>query len=261
MDKYQAILLEDTCYQFFINGKAGEYKKLKNNEIVLTQDKDITIKDYVLYIFNKYVISVTAIKGSKEIKLINGKDLDSPIFKYKREYIYYMSINFDDQIDGIKFVFRDNFADDLIIPVKYVMADKDLYYAEQEQKRKDNLLANANIKVATGDDLVNVYFQPCNEDYAYSEVKLFIPKEEKTRGYSSEGAVIDVLSWSMIKKCKINPEDFYLSIGGLAKGRYSIVLTQYDKNNNIIIQTENIEFYIKGANIIYGNIRPVNRIG
>ena len=48
----------------------------------------------------------------------------------------------------------------------------------------------------------------------------------------------------MIKKSKVDIEDFYKSIGGLAYGKYSFILRQYDKNNNLLLETSYIEFSI-----------------
>ena len=63
----------------------------------------------------------------------------------------------------------------------------------------------------------------------------------------------------MIKKCKVDPDDFFKSINGLANGKYSFVLRQYDKNSNILLETGYIEFTISTPKP--HGIRPhVNRI-
>ena len=82
-------------------------------------------------------------------------------------------INFDNKIDSIMLVFKNNLADELLIPVVYQEADKQAYYAKKEQERKDALLKSANIKVATGTDLVNIYFQPCCDEYCKTEITLY----------------------------------------------------------------------------------------
>ena len=38
---------------------------------------------------------------------------------------------------------------------------------------------------------------------------------------------------------------FFKSITGLAYGRYAYVVKQFDKENNLLIETDHIEFYIR----------------
>ena len=129
---------------------------------------------------------------------------------------------------------------------------------EGEQEYKDNLLKTADIKVSTGADLVNIYFQPCCDKYEYTEIQLYIPKEFVTVG-ESYGPVQNPSTWSMIKKTKVDPEEFYKSINGLANGKYSFILKQYDKDNAIILETGYIEFTISTPNA-HGIRSHINRI-
>ena len=94
--------------------------------------------------------------------------------------------------------------------------------------------------------MVNIYFQPCCDKYEYTEILLYIPKEEIVKGWTGDGRkVVEIPSWSMIKKCKVPAEDFYKSINGLAPGTYSFVIKQYDKKDELLMETEHIEFQIK----------------
>ena len=100
---------------------------------------------------------------------------------------------------------------------------------KKEQERKDNLLKTANIKVSTGADLVNIYFQPCCDSYARTEITLY--KDNM-----------------MLAKYKVDEETFFKSIGGLAFGKYEFILKQLDKDNNIILETQKIAFSISAPN-------------
>ena len=120
--------------------------------------------------------------------------------------------------------------------MKYVEADKDIYYAKKEQERKDNLLETASIKVATGVDLVNVYFQPCCDNYARTEIVLY--KDD-----------------IMLAKYKVDEETFFKSISGLAYGKYEFILKQFDDKGNIILETDKISFSISPPN--YGGRRNI----
>ncbi len=61
--------------------------------------------------------------------------------------------------------------------------------------------------------MVNIYFQPRSDKYDHTEILLYIPNNKVRREYTSSGQeVLDVLPWSLIKKCKVSVEDFYKSI-------------------------------------------------
>ena len=106
--------------------------------------------------------------------------------------------------------------------------------------------------------MVNIYFQPCCEQYEHTEIMLFIPKEEIVKGYTGDGRkVVEIPAWSMIKKSIVDAEDFYKSIGGLARGKYSFVLRQFDSKGALLIETDKIEFSITAPVIPH---RPVNFI-
>lgn len=106
---------------------------------------------------------------------------------------------------------------------------KSLQDYKKEQERKDNLFKMANIKVSTGVDLVNIYFQPCCDEYKYTEIALY--KENM-----------------LLAKYKVDEETFFKSIGGLAFGTYEFILKQFDKKNNIILETDKISFSISAPN-------------
>lgn len=210
-----------------------------NNELDsfnITQVDDITKTQYVLTID----LNNTEINPFKVISVRKNNQWIEIPFANKQ---YKIIADFVDRIDAVRFSFSNKIADDYILKVTYTEADKEQYYSKLEQARKDSLLAAAEIKVSTGTDLVNIYFQPCCDEYNHTEISLFVPKDYVTVG-SPYGPVQKPSSWSLIKKCDVPVDDFYKSINGLAYGKYAFVLKQYDKDNNVIIQTEYIVFNI-----------------
>ena len=107
-----------------------------------------------------------------------------------------------------------------------MIADVEAYNKKQEQKRKNDLIEKASIKHSTGADLVNIYFQPCSSDYIRTEIALY-----------RDGL--------MLSKYKVDEESFFKSIGGLAYGTYSFIVKQFDKSDNLLLETEHIEFTVK----------------
>lgn len=210
-----------------------------NNELDsfnITQVDDITKTQYVLTID----LNNTEINPFKVISVRKNNQWIEIPFANKQ---YKIIADFVDRIDAVRFSFSNKIADDYILKVTYTEADKEQYYSKLEQARKDSLLAAAEIKVSTGTDLVNIYFQPCCDEYNHTEISLFVPEDYVTVG-SPYGPVQKPSSWSLIKKCDVPVDDFYKSINGLAYGKYAFVLKQYDKDNNVIIQTEYIVFNI-----------------
>ena len=203
----------------------------------ITQDEDITKTQYSL------IIDMEDVKANPFEGIFAHKDnqwIEVPCVNKQ----YKILVDFNDKTDAIKFSFINKIANDYIIKVTYTEADKEQYYAKLEQARKDSLLATAEIKVSTGADLVNIYFQPCCDEYDHTEIKLFVPKDYVTVG-GPYGPVQKPSSWSVIKKCDIPVDDFYKSINGLAYGTYALILKQFDKNNQPLLETDYIEFSIK----------------
>ena len=246
MDKYQKYIFESSrgCCGLSVCGKHALENVVYDDKIVFKQNEDITITDYVFYIANIGIQSVFAVVGETGTPLAEGNIPTSPHYRGEAPKGLFLPINFDNKIDFIKIVFKNNLADDLIFPVQYVEADKDLYYQKQEADRKANMLQSAQIKHSTGTDLINIYFQPCCSDYEYTEIYLYIPQDYVTVG-GPYGPVKKPSSWQLFKKCKVPSEDFYKSINGLAYGTYAYVIKQFDKKDNMLLETEYIEFSLK----------------
>ena len=227
MDKYQKYLfsLFSCVYKFGIEGcESSNYSEgiLIDNDadnITIIQNEDINKTKYVLYINgqrNKETVILSAVYIFKDNAWKEVKGVEN---------IYKIQVDFDDRIEKIKLSFMNNLADDYIINIIYQEADKEKYNEKLAMEHKAELLKVANIKVSTGADLVNIYFQPCCDDCVRTEIVLF--KDNM-----------------MLAKYKIDEETFFKSIGGLAYGKYTFVLKQFDKDSNALFETEHIEFTI-----------------
>ena len=244
MDKYQKYILGkfgDALTRMFYRacpieqeeqGSSIQYlfSDESTNSITIKQDEDIKKTIYVLVLMgggssDRYELfsDVSIYKNGMWEKV------EKVYYKNKIKQAYRFIVDFNDRIEKIKLSFLNNLADDYIISVCYQEADKEKYYAKKEQERKENLLKTANIKVSTGVDLVNIYFQPCCDEYARTEIALY--KENM-----------------LLAKYKVDKETFFKSIGGLAFGKYEFVLKQLDKDNNIILETQKIAFSISAPN-------------
>ena len=230
MDKYQKLLVQKARIKewlYFENNGVSDEESSKywkravfdenNDTVTIIQDENPNIVDYILIVFGESFIN--AIEVYKKFK---WEKVEKSTFK-TRWAAFRLNINFDDRIEKVKVSFRDNLADDYVINVIYQEADKDKYNAKLARERKEELLKIANIKVSTGADLVNIYFQPCCDDYVHTEITLY--KDNM-----------------MLAKYKVDEETFFKSINGLAYGKYEFILKQFDKDNNIILETDKISF-------------------
>lgn len=250
MNKYQEYLFKNFLHSKFIfdvccragnefNCDKGYYGSLDKDtdSFIITQDEDINIVKYVLAADSyslPFVDSIYYYYDGKWQK-INTADLcrGSEIIWDKK---YIIAIDFNSRIEKIKLRFKNNIADDYIIKLKYVEADKEAYYAKQKQNKQDELLKTANIKHSPGDNLVNIYFQPCNDQYDKTEIILY-----------KDG--------QMLSKYKVDDGVFFKPIIGLAYGTYEYVLKQFDKNGDLLLETDKIKFSISAPN--YGGRQTI----
>lgn len=229
MNKYQEFLI-GKCFRRFDRNNRKYFKFVEENDkIILEQDENIELIDYTLTLSNIYVETIEKILILKNDK---WKEIET------NETIS-INLNFLDKTQQIKFVFKNNIADDYIVNIEYVEANKEIYYAKKANEYRDKLLKNINVKCSTGADLVNIYFQPCCDKYSYSEIELY--KENMK-----------------IAKYKVDSEILFKSINGLAYGKYEFVLNQFNSNGTLLISTGKISFSISGPRMnIVGH---VNRI-
>lgn len=239
MDKYQKYILEKygirsnfifhRCNPIVENKlvnegivQYGEFD-IESDSFTLKQDEDINLLEYALVLVNKIDIfsNIAICKNDEWTDIALTMENNVPTYK--------IIVDFNDRIEKIKFEFKNQLADDYIISVCYQEADKEKYYAKKEQERKDSLFKTANIKVSTGADLVNIYFQPCCDSYARTEITLY--KDNM-----------------MLAKYKVDEETFFKSIGCLAYGKYEFILKQFDNKGNIILETDKISFSLSKPN-------------
>ena len=236
MDKYQKLLVQKARIKewlYFENNGVSDEESSKywkrvvfdenNDTVTIIQDENPNIVDYTLIIFGEsFIKTIEIYKNSKWEKI------EKSTFK-TRWAAFRLNINFDDRIEKVKVSFRDNLADDYIIDVKYQEADKEKYNEKLAMEHKAELLKVANIKVSTGADLVNIYFQPCCDSYARTEIALY--KDNM-----------------ILAKYKVDEETFFKSISGLAFGKYEFVLKQFDDKGNVLLETQKISFSISAPN-------------
>ena len=248
---------EDSTYGVY-NSESGSF--------LMKQDPDITKTVYELVISKNdcpFIEAVYVRKGESYTDIpLSVAALNIPSCKsVKTEAHFIIKVDFNDRIDAIKLKFIKNIADALEIGISYQEADRQAYIARQAALQQENTLQRAAIKHSVGESLINIYFQPCADNYDHTEISLFIPDKTEVKQVGSPHGPENrenVLSWALIMNVKVEKGLFFKSVTGLAYGKYAYVVKQYDKAENVLIETNYTEFKIEKSKPI---INPWNRIG
>lgn len=255
MNKYQAYILGKSLENIKCQSvPAGSNKNvryveylLEDDKLVITQDSDITIVDYVLS-FND--LELDAIDKIEVLVECNWHEIhkDNPVC---------IELNFNKKASQIKFSFKNNIADDYIMDLEFIEADKAAYYEKQAQAQKEALLKNAQIRHSTGSDLVNIYFQPCSDSCVRTEIELWIAKGKRDNHHGMRAYIPKLIGGEpeqIIAKYIIEEGIYFKTIAGLAKGVYGYKVKQYDKDNEIILESDFTYFDIGFSS------KPIGRI-
>lgn len=238
MNKYQKYIMEKA--NFFYHQKDNTtvvHNPYINSKLVIKQFDDITITKYVLNLNNGTVFTSVDYFINNNWISANIIDWHFPNENNRSMKVYSIPLDFENRISKIRISFINNIAKPLTIPIEYIEADKEAYYAKKESERKEVLIKNASIMHEVGTDLVNIFFQPCSADYHHTEIDLYY----QTR---------------LLANYKVNQGEFFKSIDKLASCTFYYILRQYNAENEILIETEKIEFTIKN-NVHYVNSKPI----
>lgn len=241
MDKYQESLMRGIRFELFdaITSK-GQDVVYENDALKIVQDKDITHNEYLVYIArNNSVISKVEVFENGEYKeppqYTPIKFFDGSTF-YRKDLV--IKVDFDSQsITKIRVYFVDDLADPLEITTEYVSADKEQYYKEKELQERLELIDKMKVAESCGEDLVTIRFQKCLDSVEATKITLF-DKSKQLMGVF-----------------KVEEGMFYKSIINLAYGTYFYKVSQYDKNDVLIVETDYIEFHLGAPS--YGYQKPI----
>lgn len=241
MDKYQKYLIGKRATAFdqisWIDKEkpAWRYKNridYTSDVFEVKQDDDIEITKYYIVIKDVPVFKkVYYLQGeewieAKRLNVLSGisKD-DEKIFK---SYLAGVEVDFAHPIEKIKVTLKSHMADDYIITLKYTKTDPETYYAMKKAKRMKELEKAASVKHSLGYKILNIYFQPCSNEVANTEIELYV---ELARS-----------EWRLIKKTTLPKDDLFYSVDALAYGTYSYILRQVDEKNETLFETKRTKF-------------------
>jgi len=253
MDKYQVYALRNAGYGVWKDEKFDNDSRMDktvsksswscildtDNKIVINQDENYNITKYYV----RFLATVEkVVVGDKVYSL---QPSENPKYKFVT-----VPVDFNNQIKEMELHFN-GVIDPIKIPVQYIAIDKNIYDSKLENERQFNLATKANIKVSTGEALVNIYFQPCKDNYAKTVIELYLAVGKYPpaptvmgRGMKYRPALLSATPGQMIGKYNVEEGMMFKSITGLAKGAYGFKLSQYDNEGNLLFTTDYQYFQI-----------------
>ena len=247
MNKYQKFALKYAEYAVYIDdldikksisdkSKIPWVKVLETDEsIIIKQDEDYNITKYLL-IFKTTVNKIN----------VDGKEYIPQEMENSSNSYVIVPVDFDKQISEM-IIHMNGVVDPMKITVKFIAADKKIFDDKIEKRRKSKLEERASIIVSTGDDLANIYFQPCNADFAKATIELYLADGRYTQRplVMGRGEVFHPLlikgtefAIQMIGKFSVEEGMLFKSLPGLTKGAYGFKLAQYDSKGNLLFKTD-----------------------
>lgn len=231
---YNAFVSEDITLRQFnqmvTDVKSKTYRKdIKIGDVIdIEQLENINICKYFLLIYNKCFENVVY-SNNKVTKNMISKSGEGVT-------CYGIQLDFNHPIDNIKISFKLDLADSITIPLNFIKSDGKAYY---EKIQKDNLLKKLNTSHSYGQDLITIKFQNCNDDVCKTKIVLYDENKQ------------------IMGEFEVDKGMFYKSITNLAYGKYFYKISQFDKDNNLIIESDIIEFNIRKPNYSgKGLVRP-----
>ena len=200
MDKYQQSLLNRVT--FFLQSSKGDEKVELGEELVLHQNEDYNIGGYLLVLSSPIIESVTYQDRS---------------FLSKDDQVI-VDIDFNNIGKSLTISFRNGLADDCSLPISAVLSDKNAFDKKVAAQNQEQLLASLALRVATGNNLINVFWKKATPNVNKCMLKIL---------FRGEGG-IDYL----VNEGEVKGEFF--SLNGLAFGSYLVSIEQFAEKELIV---------------------------
>lgn len=232
MNKYQKVILANLKISVNLSDATI---KLDNGTIILKQSENAYIEKYDITFENTAIESV--IVGDKTYTNQNNK--------------ISFELDFGNQLKEIIVNFIDNIADSLALSLIYEATSKEAWDEKNKKELWGKRQEIAKITVSTGIDLVNIYFQPCSDDYGKTVIELYTANGKWQphpnvigRGQVFKPRLLGAEVALLMGKFTVEDGMFFKSIGGLAKGAYGYRLSQYNTKGELLFSTDYAYFAI-----------------
>lgn len=206
MDKYQLNLLGKIE---FTTKEDGASFSLKDEKAWVVQPENAYIEQ----------IEVTANGSALKSIIVDGTE-----FATINNQIKFI-VSFRSDSKSITFCFNNGVVDDCTLPILLTKTSKEAWDKKIKSENRANLIKQVEPVINSGFDVINVIFTLIN-GAKYAVAELFYKGRK-------------------MGEFKNDDNKSYISIGGLAFGYYSIILSIFDENNNLIVSTNKIFTQLK----------------
>ena len=251
MNKYQIFALKYAGYGVWKDETYKEESRVDSKSgnwtCVLDTNERIVVKQDENYNITKYYIRFQA---TIDKAIVNGKEYLPQTIATSSYPSVVVPVDFENQIKEITLSFHDA-IEPITIPVEFVAVDRKIYDDKVAKENQARLEQIAEIKVSTGADLVNIYFQPCSDNYDKTVIELYLANGKYSQCPRVMGkhdvwhpTLLSATPGQMIGKFTVEDGMFFKSIGGLAKGAYGYRLSQYNIKGELLFSTDYAYFAI-----------------
>ena len=194
----------------FIEGVT--YLKLDNDTLIINQQKD-----------QKEACLVPLLKGVEKIVVSykNGiKTFETQKSIFKNVDVCVINFDFRNLINKLELHFNFDVVEPLVINIVTKI------FEPVQVDNKEEFLKQLKFSHSCGQDLITIKFQNCNDDVCITKISL----------YDDNKQIMGVF--------KVDEGMFYKSITNLAYNKYFYKIAQYNKDNNLIVESDFVEFQI-----------------
>ena len=241
MDKYQEYLFGklNISSQSEPTNREREFS-FRDGKITIRQNDDYHITKYNIRVFHPALDEIwTLYKDKKQV----GKKVNKT-----KEDVKILTLDFNRKASSLFISFKNNLANPIEIPIDYIDADKSAWDAKMDKEHKEHLASIVNIKIISGDSLIDVLYNPLNDKYSYCEITLYY-------AYTKQGE--KTKSYQLMGNFQSEKGKFYIPIINLGYSSYAIDLKQYDENKELIYESDRIEFSLSRQSTSVYNGRPI----
>ncbi len=208
MDKYQLNLINRGTITF--KSEKGEEKVEAGEKLIVYQNENYKIGGYKIVFSNPSIEAITYL-SKKHISKDNVIVVDYSYDKAELELVI---------------SFKNGLADDCSMTISPVLADKGAFDAKIERQNQAELLSGTALMAVAGSALLNVFWKKTNSSIDKCIIKVFF------RGENGIDYIV----------LNIEIDGKFLSVSGLAYGRYSVSLEEYSGNKLVVSAEANATF-------------------
>lgn len=154
-----------------------------------------------------------------------------PLFE-DRKNCWGFDFDFSNPITKIKIAFDVDGIDDYEIEVKYVYADVESFQKKKEEERRQELLKKIGLVFLKEGRTTNVYFSPASQDYQYGVIELY------------RKPIVRNGEYVLLKKYRLSDGECIWMDNLIinTNNDYCFVLKQFDKDGNLIVESDKKSF-------------------